>query len=71
MHGCTVHQVTAELDSGDIIAHESVIIEPEDTVEILTAKVLEKELTLYPKVLQNVAKQKLDNQIFSSSVNIT
>jgi len=51
-HGCTVHYVTAELDSGDVILQETITIETGDTPESLARKVLEKELTLYPRALR-------------------
>jgi len=52
IHGCTVHHVTADLDSGDVIAQDSLQIEPEDTADRLAAKILEKELRLYPMALR-------------------
>lgn len=61
LHGCTVHFVTPELDSGDIIAQDSLPITANDTAEGLAAKVNEKELTLYPKALKKVALSILTN----------
>jgi phosphoribosylglycinamide formyltransferase-1 len=40
--GCTVHFLTAELDSGPIIAQTSVPVLPGDTAETLAARVLEQ-----------------------------
>ena len=54
VHGCTVHYVTSELDSGAIIAKTQVIVFPGDTVETLNARVLAQEHKLYPKALTRV-----------------
>lgn len=61
--GCTVHFLTAELDSGPIIAQASVPVLPGDTAETLAARVLEQEHELYPEALKLVAegKVKLEN----------
>ena len=50
--GCTVHEVTAELDDGPILGQARVAICPGDTPEILAARVLMMEHRLYPMVLQ-------------------
>jgi phosphoribosylglycinamide formyltransferase 1 len=54
VHGCTVHYVTSELDSGTVIAQTQVIVFPNDTVETLRARVLAQEHKLYPKALTRV-----------------
>jgi phosphoribosylglycinamide formyltransferase-1 len=61
--GCTVHFLTAQLDSGPIIAQASVPVLPDDTAETLAARVLEQEHKLYPETLKLVAegKVKLEN----------
>jgi len=58
--GCTVHEVTAELDAGPILGQASVPILPGDTPEHLAARVLEKEHILYPAVLRRVAEGRRD-----------
>lgn len=50
--GCTVHEVTAELDSGPILGQARVPILPGDTPGDLAARVLEQEHILYPAVLE-------------------
>ena len=50
--GCTVHEVTPELDCGRILGQATVPVLPHDTVESIRLRVLEKEHLLYPKVLQ-------------------
>jgi phosphoribosylglycinamide formyltransferase-1 len=53
--GCTVHVVTAEVDAGPIVAQARVPILPGDTVETLSARILDAERRLYPEVLQRFA----------------
>ena len=57
-HGCTVHFVTADLDSGPIIAQAKVPVLPGDDEDILAARVLEAEHRLYPQALRLVAEGK-------------
>ncbi|MCU9837020.1 phosphoribosylglycinamide formyltransferase [Ruegeria sp. WL0004] len=54
-HGCTVHEVTSELDDGPILGQARVAIEPGDTPETLAARVLSWEHKLYPAVLRRFA----------------
>lgn len=54
-HGCTVHEVTAELDGGPILGQARIAIEAGDTADTLAAKVLPFEHALYPKVLRRYA----------------
>lgn len=54
-HGCTVHEVTAELDGGPILGQARIAIEADDTAESLAAKVLPFEHALYPQVLRRYA----------------
>ena len=49
--GCSVHIVTEEVDSGEILAQTQVIIEPGDDAASLANKVLEAEHALYPATL--------------------
>jgi phosphoribosylglycinamide formyltransferase 1 len=53
--GCSVHEVTAELDGGPILGQARVAIEPGDTPERLAARVLPWEHRLYPAVLRRYA----------------
>lgn len=53
--GCTVHEVTAELDGGPILGQARVPILPGDTPEALAARVLPLEHRLYPAVLARFA----------------
>jgi phosphoribosylglycinamide formyltransferase-1 len=49
--GCTVHLVTQELDSGDILGSAEVPVEAADTPEMLEQRVRAAEHELYPRVL--------------------
>lgn len=53
--GCTVHEVTAELDAGPVLGQASVPILPGDTADTLSARVLVQEHRLYPAVLRRFA----------------
>ena len=53
--GCTVHEVTAELDDGPILGQISVPILSGDTPANLAARVLVQEHQLYPAVLKRFA----------------
>ena len=53
--GCTVHEVTAELDDGPILGQISVPILSDDTPAELAARVLTQEHQLYPAVLKRFA----------------
>jgi phosphoribosylglycinamide formyltransferase-1 len=49
--GATVHLVTPELDSGDILGQVAVAVLPSDTPDTLAERVLIAEHQLYPRVL--------------------
>lgn len=53
--GCTVHEVTAELDSGPILGQARVPARPGDTPAALAARVLAAEHRLYPETLRRFA----------------
>lgn len=53
--GCSVHEVTAELDGGPILGQARVPILPGDTPDDLAARVLPMEHRLYPAVLARFA----------------
>jgi phosphoribosylglycinamide formyltransferase-1 len=57
IHGCSVHYVTAELDSGPVIAQAEVPVLPGDTSETLSTRVLIEEHKLYPRALAIVARK--------------
>jgi phosphoribosylglycinamide formyltransferase-1 len=54
-HGCTVHLVTEDLDSGPILAQARVPVLPGDTPKALAERVLVEEHKLYPAALRAFA----------------
>ncbi|MEM7491306.1 MAG: formyltransferase family protein, partial [Pseudomonadota bacterium] len=52
--GCTVHEVTADLDDGPILGQARVPVRAGDTADTLAARVLRQEHRLYPLVLRRV-----------------
>ena len=52
--GCTVHYVTEELDSGDIIIQGEVPILPDDTIESLTKAIQRQEYSILPRAIEYV-----------------
>lgn len=52
--GATVHQVTAELDHGPILAQAVVPVLPDDDAVALAARVLTQEHVIYPKAVAEV-----------------
>ncbi len=52
IHGCTVHYVAPEMDSGPIIIQAAVAVLDTDTPDTLGARVLEQEHRIYPKALE-------------------
>ncbi len=51
-HGCSVHFVTEELDSGPVIAQAKIPVRADDTEKTLSARVKEREHALYPLVVR-------------------
>jgi len=57
--GCTVHLVDAGVDTGPVIAQRAVPVEPDDTVETLTARILAAEHDLYWRALKRLVTETL------------
>jgi phosphoribosylglycinamide formyltransferase 1 len=55
--GATVHEVTAELDHGPILAQAVVPVLPNDTAEALAARVLSQEHRIYPQAVSERLRQ--------------
>ncbi|MEL6267867.1 MAG: formyltransferase family protein, partial [Pseudomonadota bacterium] len=53
-HGCTVHEVTLELDAGRILGQAAIATRAADTPATLAARLLPLEHRLYPAVIQRV-----------------
>ena len=56
--GVTVHQVTAELDHGLILAQAVVPLLPDDTAETLSARVLTQEHVIYPRAIAKLLQKR-------------
>lgn len=57
--GCTVHFVSADLDSGPIILQKRVPIHKNDTPDILAARILEQEHKAYPEAIKIIAASRI------------
>jgi phosphoribosylglycinamide formyltransferase-1 len=55
--GVTVHQVTAELDHGPILAQAVVPVMPDDTADALAARVLTQEHLIYPRAISELLRK--------------
>lgn len=55
--GATVHYVTAEMDAGEIILQQKILISPNDDANSLQQKVHKAEHVIYPQALQIVANK--------------
>ncbi len=51
LSGCTAHLVTEEIDAGPIIAQQAVPVLEDDTVDTLSARILEQEHRLLPRAV--------------------
>jgi len=58
--GCTVHEVTSDLDQGPILGQARVPVLSGDTPDSLAARVLVQEHRLYPAVLRRFAEGRRD-----------
>lgn len=56
LHGCTVHFVRPEMDTGPIILQAAVPVEATDTPDSLAARVLSAEHRIYPLALRWIAE---------------
>lgn len=67
--GCTVHFVDNEYDHGPIIAQEPVLVEPNDTPDLLAKRVFAQECVLYPHVVNLFAQGKVavENRVVTVS----
>lgn len=55
--GATVHQVTADLDHGPILAQAVVPVLPGDTAQVLAARVLTQEHLIYPRAIAELLQK--------------
>jgi len=59
IHGATVHFVVPEMDSGPIIVQAAVNVRPDDTEEMLAARVIKVEHKIYPLALKLLAEGRI------------
>lgn len=59
LHGCTVHFVTPQVDSGPIIVQAAVPVRAGDTEATLAARVLKQEHRVYPLALRWFVEDRL------------
>jgi phosphoribosylglycinamide formyltransferase-1 len=52
LHGATVHFVSDQLDGGPIVAQAAVPVWPDDSEDVLAARVLEQEHLLLPRCIR-------------------
>lgn len=58
-HGASVHFVTQELDGGPVIIQACVAVDPDDTVDSLSARVQQQEHIIYPQAIEWFARGRL------------
>lgn len=64
LHGCTVHFVTPELDSGQAIAQGILQVKPHDDENTLAQRVHQIEHFIYPQVVEWICTQQVNYQTF-------
>ena len=69
--GCTVHYVTAKLDSGKIILQKKIKIKKKDTINSLKKKILKKELLKPTKIYVKEILNLIKNNLINGCANIT
>jgi phosphoribosylglycinamide formyltransferase-1 len=57
--GCTVHLVDNQLDGGPIVAQAAVPVLDDDTVEMLSARILAEEHRIYSEAIQHLISGRL------------
>lgn len=56
-HGCSVHYMSAQMDSGELIVQKRVKIQPKENADSLAKRVLAQEHKAYPEALDMVLAQ--------------
>lgn len=57
--GCSVHLVNAQMDEGRVLAQSQVKVEANDSLESLSARILEQEHLLLPAVVKAIQEGKI------------
>ena len=68
VHGCTVHQVDAGIDTGPILAQAGLDVREGEGEERLAARVLKLEHALYPMALCNFLEGQKQNQALADQL---
>lgn len=61
-YGITIHFVDECVDTGEIIAQDSFIAKPNETLEEITYKIHNLEHNLYPKIINRLSKELKEKQ---------
>lgn len=67
--GCTVHFVDEHLDNGAIILQKAVEVRDDDTVETLSARILEEEHSAYAEAVKRIASGRLNIEGRKTTLN--
>ena len=67
IHGCSVHFINSELDSGKIVLQKSIEILSNDTPQSLSERLLIKEIEAYPQALKKIATELIHSKQLSNS----
>ena len=59
IHGCTVHFVTPALDTGPVVIQAAVPVYPDDSENVLAARVLAQEHIAYPQAVRWLVEGRL------------
>ena len=59
-HGVSIHIVSEELDAGSIIAQAKILVNYNQTIEVLIARIHRAEHILFPKIIGMIASQVID-----------
>ena len=59
VHGCTVHFVTPALDNGPVVIQAAVPVYPDDSENVLAARVLAQEHIAYPQAVRWLVEGRL------------
>jgi len=59
VHGCTVHFVRAEVDSGPIVIQAALPVRPGEAADKLAARVLRQEHVIYPRAARWFLEERL------------
>lgn len=57
--GCTIFWVDEGMDTGAIIAQDTVPVEKDDTEQTLSQRILKREHLLYPRIIEKIAIKKI------------